>query len=54
MRDMVQLLQKGAASSHAAAVNVSVQSHLMALAAEKARAEHTVIDMADYVKEFSS
>jgi predicted dehydrogenase len=54
MRDMVQLLQTGEASSHAAAVNVSVQSHLMALAAEKARVEHAVIDMADYVKEFSS
>lgn len=53
MRDMVQLLQTGEASTHAAAVNVSVQSHLMALAAEKARVENIVVDMADFVKEFS-
>jgi predicted dehydrogenase len=48
MRHFVQLVQSGSQQPRSTSVAVSVQSHLMALAAEKSRLESRVITMKDF------
>jgi len=50
MHDFVQLVQSGDISHGLTSASVSVQSHLMAFAAEKARLENKVINMDEYMK----
>lgn len=54
MHDFVRLVQKDGADKGITSAWVSVQSHLMAFAAEKARLENKVIDMNEYIKELTS
>jgi len=51
MRDFVQLVQTDGEKAGLTSACVSVQSHLMAFAAEKSRVEGTVIHLNDYYKE---
>jgi predicted dehydrogenase len=51
MRDLVQLLQGGKSSPHISTISSSVESHLMAFAAEKSRLSNEVVNIADYAKE---
>jgi predicted dehydrogenase len=51
MKDLVYLLQGGAISPHMSTISSSVESHVMAFAAEKARLESSVINLIDYAKE---
>lgn len=49
MRDFVRMIGEGKAGKTDA--SVSVESHLMALAAEESRVKGTVIDFADYIQQ---
>ncbi len=51
MRDFIKLVQSDGKISGLTSADVSVQSHLMAFAAEKSRLEKKVIDMKQYVSE---
>lgn len=51
MHDFVQLVQNDGAKKGLTSVNISVQSHLMAFAAEKSRLEKKVIDIDEFVNE---
>ena len=50
MRDFVRLVQKDEANAGLTSAQISVQSHLMAIAAEKSRLEKKVIALNDYTR----
>lgn len=54
MRDFVRLVQKDGAEKGRTSADVSVQSHVMAYAAEKSRLEDVVVDIKEYVKQLKS
>ncbi|MGE5558405.1 MAG: Gfo/Idh/MocA family protein [Bacillota bacterium] len=51
MREFTRLVQKGGTEQGLTSATVSVQSHLMAFAAEKSRLEKKVINMTEYARE---
>ena len=51
IRDFVRLVQRDGADEGLTSAGISVQSHLMAFAAEKSRLEKRVIEMEEYIKE---
>jgi predicted dehydrogenase len=53
MHDFVRLLQNGNASECVTPADISVQSHLMAFAAEKSRLEGKVISMDEFTRELN-
>lgn len=50
VHNFVRLVQEGSAAKSLTSADVSVQSHLMAFAAEKSRLENKVIDIRDYAR----
>ena len=52
MRDFVQMIANGGKAEGKTSAAVSVESHLMALAAEKSRKENRSISMEEFVKEY--
>jgi hypothetical protein len=51
MRDFVELIRHDGEKQGLTSADKSVQSHLMALAAEKSRLENRVINIQDYIEE---
>lgn len=51
IRDFVRLLQDDRQGASLTSADISVQSHLMAFAAEKSRLEKRVVNMDEYIKE---
>ncbi|NQT59600.1 MAG: Gfo/Idh/MocA family oxidoreductase [Bacteroidetes bacterium] len=51
MKDLVHLLQEGKISPHISTISSSVESHLMAFAAEKSRLANAVVTLSDFAKE---
>lgn len=49
MHDFVRLVRKGGAMKGLTSVGISVQSHLIAFAAEESRVQKKVVDMREYV-----
>lgn len=54
IKDFIQLVQSEGKKTSLTSADVSVQSHMMAFAAEKSRLEHKVIDMKEYMDQLSS
>ncbi len=54
IRDFVRLVQREGVDEGLTSANISVQSHLMAFAAEKSRLEKKVVQMGGYIEELKS
>lgn len=48
MKDFVKLVREGSSDQGLTTASTSVQSHLMAFAAEKSREEHRVIELKEF------
>ena len=54
MKDFIRLINDGKSQSHISTIGASVQSHLMAFAAETSRLDRKVINLAEYASEWKS